>query len=93
MKTTNALISIFVLFICFVCFPANVTAEQPSSFSDYLKDFRTIPEVTPEEIAAIEAVIARHGETFTYGNVPGSEAFITREGTEEGFSKYFCQLL
>jgi len=93
MKTINALISIFVLSIYFICFPTIVTAEQSSTFSGYLKDFRTIPEVTPEEIAAIEAVIARHGGTFTYGNVPGSEAFITREGTEEGFSQYFCQLL
>ena len=93
MKTINAFIRIFALVICFVCFPANVNAEQSSAFPGYLKDFRTIPEVTPKKITAIEAAIARHGGSFTYGNLPGSEAFITRDDIEEGFSKYFCQLL
>ena len=93
MKTTKAFISIFVLSICFICFPTNTRAAQANTFSGYLNDFRTIPDVTQKEIAAIEAAIERHGGTFSYGNLPGSEAFITRNGMEDGFSKYFCQLL
>ena len=93
MKIAKAFISIVVLFVCFMCFPASASVRQADAFSDYLNDFRIIPEVTPEEITAIEAAIKRHDGTFSYGNVPGSEAFITRDGVGDGFSEYFCQML
>ena len=93
MRTTKVCITIIILSICVVCFPAGASDTQASTFSNYLNDFRTIPEVTPEEIAAIEAAIQQHGGSFSYGNIPGSEAFIARDGVEDGFSKYFCELL
>ena len=93
MRTTKVCMTLFILLICFVCFPAGTGISQTSTFSDYLNDFRTIPGVTQQEITAIEAAIKRHGGTFSYGNVHGSEAFITRDGVEDGFSKYFCELL
>jgi PAS domain S-box-containing protein len=59
--------------------------------------YRDIPGVTPEEIAAIEAlqyaVLQRQTVTFIYGTTPSSESFIDDSGDVRGFTALFCEWL
>ncbi len=53
-------------------------------------DYRTIPGVTQEEIAAIEALKASRA-SFSYGMTYSTEAFWESEGQIGGYSNLFCQ--
>jgi ABC-type amino acid transport substrate-binding protein len=54
--------------------------------------YRTIPGVTAEEIAAIEALKSRRS-SLSYGAVLATEAFILPGGIHAGFTVKFCALL
>ena len=60
----------------------------PASISSY----KNIPGVTGEEIAAIEALRAA-GNTFSYGAMRSTEAYIRPDGSYAGFAAEFCRLL
>jgi signal transduction histidine kinase/ABC-type amino acid transport substrate-binding protein/DNA-binding response OmpR family regulator len=59
---------------------------------DSVHTYRDIPGVTEEEIAAIEALKSSR-ESFTYGLLFGTEAFILPDGSSAGFSVKLCALL
>lgn len=55
-------------------------------------DYQTIPGVTEEEIAAVEALRLEY-DRFTLGCDYSTECFIGRDGELDGFTVYFCQWL
>jgi signal transduction histidine kinase/CheY-like chemotaxis protein len=62
--------------------------EAPVTYTD----FRDIPGVTAEEIAAIDALIARYRDRgFSYGTFPSTESFTRPDGTIGGYSALFCE--
>ena len=77
---------LFLLAASAPSFASNVTrAERPVTLSD----FRKIPGITQEEIAAIER-IQKEGRTLRYGTLYTTETFIRRDGSIGGFSSLFC---
>ena len=58
----------------------------------YLHDYRNIPGVTKEDIAAIEEM-KKQKLTFTYGTMLCGEAFRFLDGSRGGFSVMFCDML
>ncbi|MDR0331004.1 MAG: transporter substrate-binding domain-containing protein, partial [Chitinispirillales bacterium] len=68
--------------------PEPIGAESPFA------SFRDIPDITAEEIAAIEALQKKYG-SFVYGMPPTAEAFFDAKSGGEvmGFSALFCEWL
>lgn len=58
----------------------------------FIKSYKDIPGVTEEEIAAVESLKATR-ESFSYGHLTETEAFILPDGTYAGFTAKFCELL
>ncbi|MCL2721626.1 MAG: transporter substrate-binding domain-containing protein [Treponema sp.] len=54
--------------------------------------FRNIPGITDEEIEAIEA-LKKSRSHLIYGSMPSTEAFTLPDGTNAGFTTFFCSLL
>ena len=57
-----------------------------------IKTYRDIPGVTDREIEAIESLKAGR-QSFSYGCILTSDAFLLPDGTPAGFSSLFCDLL
>ncbi|MDR0322231.1 MAG: transporter substrate-binding domain-containing protein [Treponema sp.] len=89
---TTALAVIFILSLISSCgkgFKAPLESRNQSSpFASYLE----IPGITAEEITAIEAFKAE-GRSFSYGSLKSMEAFTLQDGSTDGFSHLFCELL
>ena len=57
-----------------------------------IKTYKDIPGVTKEEIVAIEVLKANRSE-FRYGSMSGIEVFALPDGTYDGFTVKYCDLL
>jgi hypothetical protein len=57
-----------------------------------ISSFREIPDVTDEEIKAIEAVLAQR-DSFSFGMPFTTETFTLPDGSRAGFIPGFCNLL
>ena len=88
-------------YICIVLAVVSATAllsgcgrDIDSRQNDTLQyaSFRDIPGVTDKEIEEVEALISGR-DSFKYGAMLATEAFVTQEGTLAGFSREFCRLL
>ena len=66
------------------------TAQAPSANQN--GTFREIPGITEFEIKAIEALQTQH-DTFIYGMPLNTECFYREDGSIDGFSRLFCELL
>jgi diguanylate cyclase (GGDEF)-like protein len=66
-------------------------SDHNNEFSIY-ESFKDIPNVTSEEIAAIEALKNTHKD-FSYGMTLTTEAFISENGEIEGYAAFFCEWL
>jgi len=52
--------------------------------------YRDIPNITEEEIKAIEALKERQNSPFIYGALSSTEAFSNKNGEIQGFAELFC---
>ena len=68
------------------------SAPEGASPLDSVKTYRDIPGVTPEEIAAIEAVKAGR-DSLSYGTLLSTESFILPDGSYAGFAILFSELM
>ena len=69
------------------------TESTDSSFDiNSIKSYKEIPDVTNEEITAIEALKSGR-QSFSFGTLPTTEAFILPDGAYSGFTTKFCNLL
>lgn len=76
----------FLLVICTGCTDTNRSASQKQNI--IYNSYRDIPGVTPEEIAAIEALKQKY-TSFTIGMNYATEAFAKEDGSIGGYSQYF----
>ena len=90
MKKHLSFLVVALLLLPWLAMPAQ--AANDNKLESYLADFRSIPGVTQEEIAAVEALKTQH-KSFSYGTIACSEAFTRIDGTRGGFSPMFCDLL
>ncbi|MCL2628435.1 MAG: ATP-binding protein [Oscillospiraceae bacterium] len=56
------------------------------------ESFRDVPEITEQEIAAIEA-LQRERTSFSYAMILSTEAFVTKSGEFGGYAALFCEWL
>ena len=77
----------FIITAFFIFFPKPEPPCVPP-----ITNFRDIPNITTEEIAAIEALRENY-DYFVYGMLPSSEAFVNADGEVRGFSALFCEWL
>jgi signal transduction histidine kinase len=89
----NIIVALFAIsLLCFILTGCEKNAEkQPETLFKY-KTFRDIPDVTNEEIQAIEK-LGKQVEFFVYGANPATEAFYDETGKIKGFAALFCELL
>ena len=82
-----------MLAVAAMLLPSLVSAQtrNGSAPAEY-KDYRDIPGVTEEEIAAIER-LKQAGTTLTYGMPLSTECFVNDQGELGGFVPLFCGLL
>ncbi|MDR2455207.1 MAG: transporter substrate-binding domain-containing protein, partial [Deltaproteobacteria bacterium] len=64
--------------------PEGEMAVDLARVASYLADYRNIPGVTPEEVAAIEA-LKSSGKSLRFGTFRSGEAVISRHGVRGGF--------
>ena len=64
----------------------------PAHAAAQISDYRDIPGVTQEEIAAIEALKSSRHE-LSYGSLLSTEAFLGADGAFAGYTLYVCELL
>jgi len=85
---------IVLLFFMFTIITGCVgPTSVPTSFSiDYIKTFIDIPDITEQEILAIETLQAS-GREFTLGMRDSTELFLLPTGELDGFAVYFADLL
>ena len=91
---------VHLLILCTVIFCLTICLFTSCLFSpilvppsiDLVKNFRDIPGITDEEIAAIEALKASR-QSFSFGTMATTEAFVLDDGTYAGFTSSFCELL
>jgi len=69
-----------------------ISSREKVSPLDLIKTYRDVPDVTDEEISAIEALKSTK-ENFTYGVLLGTESFILPDGSYAGFAIKLCQIL
>ena len=81
---------LLLLFLLCGCLPE----KQNSAKTVYIEysSYKDIPSVTPEEIAAIEALKASRA-SFSYAMWPSTESFIDENGNIGGYTKLFCAWL
>ncbi|MCL2055268.1 MAG: transporter substrate-binding domain-containing protein [Oscillospiraceae bacterium] len=63
--------------------------EEPRASTPY-SSYRDIPGVTAEEIADIEA-LREKTDSFVFGMMPNTEAFLGKDGEIQGYSALFCE--
>ena len=95
-KQTSLSISILLLvaFVLF-CFSGCSDSEKNTvTFSEYvpIENFRDIPDITAEEIAEIEAIIASR-DSFSCVVMADSECFYDENGQLQGFTPLVCEWL
>ncbi|MDR0585780.1 MAG: transporter substrate-binding domain-containing protein [Treponema sp.] len=81
-----------VLFLCITAgckdSPASFHQDEYPSYTDY----RDIPEITEEEINAVQSLKERYG-SFVYGAVLTTETFYNEYGEIRGYSALLCDWL
>jgi len=91
MKKPGILIICLMFSLCLTaCTFSNAQSNDEADrlYTDYTK----VPDVTAQEIEAIEALKASNQE-FLYGMCPSTEAFFNEEGELEGYTALFCEWL
>ncbi|MDR2543030.1 MAG: transporter substrate-binding domain-containing protein [Treponema sp.] len=92
MKKNKQIISVVLVFVLIVFYGC----EKSSQIADLSMgniSFRDIPDITLDEIYAIELLKTQY-PYFTYGMiVPSTEAFLKENGEPGGFSHLFCEWL
>lgn len=88
-KRRFLLATIIIIFTSIFASP--VRAETSVLRSAY-RDYRDIPGVTADDIAAIEKLKEKRG-SFKYGAGGSTETFLAGDGSIGGFSRYFCDWL
>ena len=78
--------TLFFVFAIGTCF--GVSAQE----SDQIPHYSSVPGITPEEIAAIEALRVG-GRAFSYGAVLSTENFLDKDGQLAGYASDLCVLL
>ena len=68
------------------------TAQGADSAANRIKTYKDIPDVTEDEITAIES-LKKSREKFSYGQKIGTETFVLPDGTYAGFTAKTCALL
>ncbi len=82
--------------LCFILaallvFAASARSEAGTSGNvPVLHDFRDIPGITAEEIAAVEKLRKQHA-SLTYGMLRTTETFVRGDGSIGGYSALFCR--
>ncbi len=86
-------IPVFLLMLSIILSITSCGNVSKVSFDpDAIHSYRDIPGVTPEEIAAIEALKSTH-DTFSYGHLYNTEFFQSANGDYTGFTLEVCGLL
>ncbi|MDR1778712.1 MAG: transporter substrate-binding domain-containing protein [Clostridiales Family XIII bacterium] len=92
-RHSKALIALILFVTVFVLSFSVMQVEAASGNSEAneaqmreIHDFRKIPGITEEQIAAVEAILKEH-DTFTYGMRKSSECFIGLDGNPAGFGE------
>ena len=93
MQYIRAILATFIVFFCSFCLPGTGQAFRNENLAAYVTDYTLIPGVTAEETAAIKTLKEKYGNTFSYGTMLCSEAFVKRDGTKDGFSVRFAGML
>ena len=86
-KTLYIIILLALMLPLFGCL-RDVETKASLEFTP-ITNFREIPDITAEEIAAIESIIASHKQ-FSYAVMSGKECFYTEKGVLQGFSVLVC---
>ena len=85
------LLAAFILFVLFISGCAQQTPDVWLTETEY-SDFREIPGVTADEIAAIESLQANNS-TLVFGMPEGVSSFHNEKGNLTGFSVFLCEWL
>ena len=88
MPKLGGIISFFLTACLAVAFSGQALADVEKR-PPILHDFRDIPDITAEEIAAIEALQKRYS-SLTYGMLNTTETFVRDNGSIGGYSALFC---
>jgi ABC-type amino acid transport substrate-binding protein len=87
---------IFTLLVSYVILIYATGCSQVSDKTqletELFKTYHDIPGITAQEISAIEAIKENY-DTFSFGIIQSTEAFLTEKGTIDGYSAYFCEWL
>jgi ABC-type amino acid transport substrate-binding protein len=82
-----------LLAIIFSITGCSAESKPPSAINDAtIASYRDIPGLTDEEINAIEE-LKRSAQSFSYGSLLSTEAFVLPDGANQGFAAKFCELL
>ncbi|MCL2759214.1 MAG: transporter substrate-binding domain-containing protein [Treponema sp.] len=93
-KQTSCVILIFLLFLITLFASCEKTTEK-NKYKTYpgYSSYKDIPEVTFDEIAAIEELRNKY-DSFSYGMIHSTETFFDhRKGEMNGYSALFCNWL
>ena len=91
----------FAGFLFVGCFPSqnessnidsNIDSIERNSEINSIKTYQDIPDITGQEIAAIETLKSSR-DSFSYGSSLTTESFILPDGTYSGFTSMLCELL
>jgi signal transduction histidine kinase/DNA-binding response OmpR family regulator len=90
-------LTITIVFCSFVlaltaCGKADYRPVESANVQSPFSSFRDIPEVTAEEIAAVESLRRNH-ESFVYGMTMTTETFLKMDGNIGGYASLFCAWL
>jgi len=88
-KIIIGLILICIVFSFFACSQQQLHIQE-NRFD--INSFRDIPDITKEEIEAIET-LKKSRSQFIYGSMLTTEAFMLSDGTKAGFKTFFSELL
>ena len=94
MMQTGKFAGVFLALIIIAGGIAGCAGELPKNhLLDHVPivSYRDIPDITKEEIAAIEALKAER-QCFFHGNMPSTETFILPDGSYGGFTILLCEL-
>ena len=82
----------FLLAISILFFAECDTVKKSISPGNSIRTYRDIPEITDEEISAIEALKSARVR-FSYGALISTEAFLLPDGSCIGYTAEFCKFL
>ena len=90
--TKKSLYCLFFLLIVILFFTDCNQISYTQTKSDYIvfNSYRDIPGITAEEITAIEN-IKKNYDSFIYGVMPSTEAFLCEDGINRGYSALLCE--